>query len=255
MVAATWAMATVAAYAGSPANITLTGTVRDFISYPDQVSGVTYNPDFENAVADDRGIVQNTLGADGTPQYGNYPSGTSTTHGPADFDQWYHDTANANQSAPLAITLNNNGSGVYSYNNNSFFPIDNQLYGNGSFDHNFSFTYQLATKFTYTGSGDFTFTGDDDVFVFINNQLAIDLGGVHGAESQTVDLSTLGLTTGDTYPLDIFFAERHTSQSDFGMETSLELSTPTRSVPDASSSVMLLSLGCAGLAVLKRRFA
>jgi len=43
----------------------------------------------------------------------------------------------------------------------------------------------------------------------------IDLGGVHAAETGSVVLDTLGLTVGNTYNLDTFYAERHTSGSDF----------------------------------------
>lgn len=234
-----------------PQTITLTGTIRDFISYAGQSGSTQYNPDFQNVVADDRGIVASTLGVDGTPQYGNHPSGTVTTHGAADFNQWFHDTPGYNVSTPYSITLNNNGSGVYTYQNNSFFPIDNQLFGNGSFNHNFSFTYEVPTTFQYTGSGSFSFTGDDDVWVFINGQLVLDLGGVHGAESASVDLTTLGLTEGQSYSLDVFFAERHTVASDFAMQTSLVLESPT--VPETGSTALLLGIGLLGMALLGRR--
>ncbi len=41
--------------------------------------------------------------------------------------------------------------------------------------------------------------------------------------SGSVDLDTLGLTIGETYDFDLFFAERHTSQSNFRIDTSIEL--------------------------------
>ena len=60
---------------------------------------------------------------------------------------------------------------------------------------------------------------------FINRKLAIDLGGIHSAESQTVDLDaqavTFGLAKGEIYPMRIFFAERHVIGSDFVVETTL----------------------------------
>jgi len=61
--------------------------------------------------------------------------------------------------------------------------------------------------------------------VFINRQLAINLGGVHAMEMGTVTLdyaaAALGLLKGERYQLDIFFAERHTSQSTFRIRTSI----------------------------------
>jgi fibro-slime domain-containing protein len=97
------------------------------------------------------------------------------------------------------------------------------------------------------------FTGDDDLWVFINNRLVIDLGGVHGPESASVNLDTLGLTAGNTYNFDLFFAERHTSGSNFRVETSIVLE-PVAAVPEPLSAVIWSGLLVAmGYAFRRRR--
>lgn len=229
----------------------LTGTVRDFLSQPGQLVGYTYNPDFENACCgDDKGIVKSTLGLDGKPVYAN--AGSWSTTGESNFNEWFRDTPGRNVSIPYAITLDDSAQpGVFTYANPEFFPIDGQGLGNGPFSRNFSFTYQISTSFNYSGSGSFTFTGDDDVWVFINNSLVIDLGGVHSADSATVDLSTLGLTAGQNYNLDVFFAERHTGASSFRMDTTLALRQ--RTVPDTGATLGLMAFAVGALLVGARR--
>ena len=52
----------------------------------------------------------------------------------------------------------------------------------------------------------------------------IDIGGVHSVVEQSIDLDRLGwLVDGESYPLNFFFAERHRTQSNFRIETSIRL--------------------------------
>jgi fibro-slime domain-containing protein len=190
----------------------LTGTVRDFH---------TSHPDFEKFAGDDPGILESTLGADGEPVYA-HPEGTKTTTGEADFNAWFHDTPGVSLSIvndlPLSPLIEGTTLVGFGFDSETFFPIDNQLFGNEGLEHNFHFTYEAHIHFRFTGQELFTFAGDDDLWAFIDGRVAIDLGGVHGTEGQQITLDSLGLTVGQTYPIDIFFAERHTSQSTLHVE-------------------------------------
>ncbi len=192
----------------------LTGRLRDF-----RVD----HPDFEYVIADEHGIVAPELGADQKPVY--LGGQGITTTGKANFDQWYRDTPGVNLPLELTINLTAGANGIYTYDNQAFFPIDGQLWGNEGNPHNYHFTYELHTVFRYAGGEVFSFTGDDDLYVFINGRLAIDLGGVHAAENGKVKLdkraAQLGLTPGKSYPLDLFFAERHTVDSHFRVDTTI----------------------------------
>jgi fibro-slime domain-containing protein len=200
----------------------LTAIVRDFrTSFPDMEQG--------NNVPDP-GIVRDTLGSDEKPVFAlNGPS--LTVKGPATFAQWFNDVPEVNQSITKSLALTPSSKpGVYGYSNTSFFPIDNELFGNENDQHNFHFTVEIATSFRYRGGETFTFSGDDDVWVFINRKLVIDLGGIHTALTQTVDLDAqatrLGMRRDELYPMHIFFAERHVTMSDFVVETTIsELGT------------------------------
>lgn len=230
-------------------SLTLTGTAHDFISLGQP--GAT-NPDFENVISDDRGIVTGTLGADGKPVYDTvaHPAGTVTTHGQTYFDQWYHPTAGVTKEIPVTITLTGPAGGPFSFSSGSFFPLDGLGWNDSACcGHNYSFTFELHNVFTYQPGQVFSFSGDDDVFVYINKNLVIDLGGVHGTEGASVNLDTLGLTAGHDYNLDFFFAERHTTGSNFSMTTSIQNLT---SVPEPAT-LALFGTGLLGLGFRRKR--
>ncbi len=203
--------------ATQPKQPKLTATLRDF--------HITF-PDMNHDGVSETGIVAAVLGPDDKPVYAHSGS-TATVIGPDTFNQWFRDVpgVNASTSLDIPLALSNSAKGVYGYSNTSFFPLDGQLFGDEGQPHNYAFTAEIATSFRYSGGETFTFSGDDDVFVFINRILAIDLGGIHSIMSQTVDLdaqaSRLGIATGGIYSMHIFFAERHPTGSDFVVETSI----------------------------------
>lgn len=90
--------------------------------------------------------------------------------------------------------------------------------------HNFHFTTELRIRFQHHAgaASSFQFIGDDDVWVFLNNKLIIDLGGVHVPESDFFQLSSdleaeYGLVDGESYEIAVFHAERKEEGSSFGI--------------------------------------
>ncbi|MDX2050958.1 MAG: fibro-slime domain-containing protein [Polyangiaceae bacterium] len=225
-------------------NPKLIGVVRDFNS---ATSPVNPNPDFESfeGMGITAGLVKPVLGADGAPVYQDpQPPGNVQLTSAANFALWYN--KNHPAKATIQLDLDNPlpsasikksvdpATGATTYESTSFFPVDGL--GTQAEDlpytddlvppnvHNYHFTFELNTKFIYKPGQVFTFFGDDDLWVFIDKKLAVDVGGLHGQALGSITLDTLGLVAGKEYELSVFHAERHTDQSNFKATTNITFS-------------------------------
>lgn len=165
-----------------------------------------------------------------------------------------------------SIVLTDNGTGTYSFeagysgtkkdvqydresgtiyngtnggDESGFYPLENLGYEQPGLltttsavgaTHNGGFTLRGESQFVYNKDSNlyFTFTGDDDVYMYINGTLALDLGGAHGRNSKTVNLNDLdatkyGLKEGQVATFTFFYMERCSDASTFGIETNMEL--------------------------------
>jgi fibro-slime domain-containing protein len=206
-------------------------TIRDFNK---RVGTSTGHPDFEvyQGETETTGIVNTSLGSDGKPVLQALRGQVTSAES---FAQWYRDVPDVNRTIQITLELDEVEPGKFRFDrtgdNNGFFPIDGQGFNEQSRDHagtqhNFHFTTEIHTTFVYRGGEVFSFSGDDDLWLFINGRLAIDLGGLHKQRDGSVALDSLGLEVGKTYPMDIFHAERRTDRSNFKVETTIDCFLP-----------------------------
>lgn len=260
---------------GQTPTLTLRAKLRDFKDYLS--TDPTTHADFENDAymgcgGIDLGYVRNTIAVDGPvdttvfrgDNRGPVLQKLSNTSIPPKqcftslekFGDWYNDKPAVNRSFYTDLVLTRNAQGIYTFNDDNFLPLNpgagwrkfqptdpdpfgprpditpNDVWG---------FTMELHTTFTYFAGQTqvFTFKGDDDVWVYINDKLVIDLGGLHSQLTSTVNLdeqaAALGLVDGGSYPLDFFFAERHSTGSHCQITTSLQLiQSPQLPIPVAT---------------------
>lgn len=222
--------------AAAPTYLYLPMQYRDFVKASDVTNG---HADFEafTGTAVVTGLVASTLGSDGLPVFASSVGSGSTTMitSSTTFNAWFHNSTknkviNRNMSLPLG---RQGSSQAWQYDTAAFFPIDNATGSwvtggqeptiNCGGAHNLNFTSQSQYFFVYDASvPPFTIEirGDDDIWVFINKKLVIDMGGVHSPATGTVTVdaskaSELGLVDGQVYRADIFHAERRSCASNF----------------------------------------
>jgi fibro-slime domain-containing protein len=223
---------------GNCAPITLAAKLRDIGTHPEFGSAnICINATNDKLPV--RGMVEKKL------KNGNVvPTKTACTHSA---DQWFTTqtiTGEYKNEQCYNLTLNKNEEGLYEYDSKNFFPLDDFKFldaakkvpnpnytpavSQDSLEHNFHFTMELACEFEYVKGQTFYFRGDDDVWVFIDSQLAVDLGGLHQAASDSVDLDKLGLKEKSTYSFKMFFTERKPINSNFRVVTSINLRTSSK---------------------------
>lgn len=264
-----------------PANVIL----RDFST----VAGPFYNPNFEKPgpiSGLETGIVLGTKGAGPVPPTFVGPgvsTGPSSVTTAAAFNQWWSagvDGAPGNAPFGDTLTLNLASTigpqffgalygtvGVYHFSDTTFFPMDGAVgsnplppttaggfYGNEGRTHNYGFTMEYHSSFTFFNGFSFTFNGDDDLWVYIDNKLALDLGGVHPPTNGAItsaDPALAGLVPGTTYDFDLYFAERHTNASDLTFDITV---FEEQTLPEANTFAPSLALLAGiGATVLRRR--
>ena len=122
--------------------------------------------------------------------------------------------------------------------------VKNQVPSNGTFrwtsgtddskplstlGRNQHFCFESHANFRFKHGLKFSFRGDDDIWVFIDNKLAVDLGGTHLAAPGYVDLDKFmpDAEVGTSYDIDIFFCDRRTTMSNVHIKTNMFIEQKT----------------------------
>lgn len=164
------------------------------------------------------GLVQNTLGPNGMPkvstngQNANFaaPSTPITDVDSTTGELRWWSASGAAIASPFGITQEQSGKSdqlPFQFSSN-FFPQ-----GEVS-DDNFMRTVHWKGTVSVTNASTLIFTiyADDDCWIFLDNTLAIDNGGVKTAPSQPPTGQNVQVTAG-SHTIDIFYADRSKSQA------------------------------------------
>ncbi|MCU0661837.1 MAG: fibro-slime domain-containing protein [Myxococcota bacterium] len=183
------------------------------------------HPDFHCNMAGQgitAGLILTSLDKDRKPIYNPNPPAVTGGSNPMitsaqTFRDWFHNTAaNVVSTGVIPLVETPAGSGLFKYASDDHVIVPGQG----------GFTTEIHSEFKYKPGQVFSFLGDDDVWVFIDDELVVDIGGLHNDQTGSVDLDELGLIPGEVYSIDMFHAERCYPVSHFTLETSIDCFSP-----------------------------
>jgi fibro-slime domain-containing protein len=186
-----------------PKNVTsLSLECRLFDSYQRNFGCV---PDADSGLQ--RGVVLPELGVDGLPVFN--PEATNTHNcltNAADFATWF------NHTNPKQATLPYNPL-CDCYGAEQFYPVNNPSL-QARYHH---FTCLSTLCFLYQEGQSLTLHSDASLWLFLDQRLVVDLGGIHDDVSMTLSLGGLGLEVGAVYQLHLFLSQTYKSAANFSL--------------------------------------
>lgn len=163
----------------------------------------------------------------------------------------YEGTSTTTLNPFLPVTDRNTATGMtfnpYYQDDGVINGVKKQTTKDTLYKRNFNFAMISEGEFVYHADDElfFDFEGDDDVYLFINNELVMDIGSAHSIDAVRFELndyvnaakagtlgsaernSRLALVEGETYSFKFYYMERHSYGSNIRISTNIKVTDPS----------------------------